>query len=356
MKNNDIYVVTHNQFGYQTDFYNYSKYLATHFDLHYVCWDQNKEKVDLQGISVHYKDKKELKLFALIDFVCKVSKTINRAKPRVVLIKYFPLCSFLRLSARNTIFILDIRTASVSKRAIINYISNSILYLEYLLFKHSIVLSQNIKERLLLKNANVIPLGADVIDNVEKSFETIRLLYVGSFNNRYIEKTIYGLRMFFMKRPDVNIKYTIVGSGSEESIRNITIAIANSGMNDIIDFKGAIPYNRLSSVFIDNNVGVSFIPITVYYDRQPPTKTYEYLMSGMPVLATNTFANKQIINENSGVLINDSPESFANGLEEIVNNKSKYSSSLIREMYKEFTWENIVNSKLLPLIQKLVNV
>jgi nucleoside-diphosphate-sugar epimerase len=72
---------------------------------------------------------------------------------------------------------------------------------------------------------------------------------------------------------------------------------------------------RVEHIYFDiHNIGVSYIPMLKCFDNQPPTKTFEYLLSGMPVIATATNANKDIINDVNGVLINDNSEEVYNGL------------------------------------------
>lgn len=41
--------------------------------------------------------------------------------------------------------------------------------------------------------------------------------------------------------------------------------------------------------------------MTEYYDSQPPTKTFEYALSGLYVLATKTRENEKVITNDNGV-------------------------------------------------------
>lgn len=353
MKKDKLFIITHNQFGYQTDFYNYCKYLRSYYEIQYICWDQGKEKLSIPGVYITYVKSSKRNFSSLLYFIFYIIKTIKQNKPTIVLMKYLPFCSLVNISSGNTKCIMDVRTASVSRNPLLNFINDTILHCEYRLFKHSIVLSKDIKERLFLNKATVIPLGADIIDPSEKNFDNFRLLYVGSLDNREIEKTIFGLKIFVNKNPEIDIKYTIIGHGNTEACQKLIDAIKFTEMDNIIEYKGSLPYTRLFIQFKENNIGISFIPMTIYYDKQPPTKTYEYLMAGMPVIATKTTANMQIINKTSGVLIDDTPESFVEGLEEVIKNCNNYSSMLIRNMYLENTWENIVTKKLFPFLSKI---
>jgi glycosyltransferase involved in cell wall biosynthesis len=87
---------------------------------------------------------------------------------------------------------------------------------------------------------------------------------------------------------------------------------------------------------------VSYVPITEYFHFQPVTKTYEYLMAGLPVIATSTFENQKIIDEKNGILIEDNAFAFSAALSKIINLMDTYNSSFIRERMTEHKWEKIV--------------
>jgi glycosyltransferase involved in cell wall biosynthesis len=96
------------------------------------------------------------------------------------------------------------------------------------------------------------------------------------------------------------------------------------------------------------------VPMTPYFEYQPVTKLFEYMLSGMPVIATNTYENRLIVNENNGVLINDTSEDFCNGLLTIYNKRNSFNSSEIRRSVESYTWGNIVNTNLKPYLMGLI--
>ena len=124
-------------------------------------------------------------------------------------------------------------------------------------------------------------------------------------------------------------------------------------LTSIVKTHGRIPHFKLKPFFDNANVGISYIPITDYYEHQPPTKTYEYILSGIPCLATNTHENIKIINEINGALCNDNPNSFAEGLMIIHKNELLFNSEEIRETLKNHTWKSIVNNILKPTLKGL---
>ncbi|HEY5587611.1 MAG TPA: hypothetical protein VIK86_01495, partial [Candidatus Paceibacterota bacterium] len=71
---------------------------------------------------------------------------------------------------------------------------------------------------------------------------------------------------------------------------------------------------------------------------------------GIPCIATNTFENAQIITKINGVIINDTPKDFCNGLYKLLNYYQQYKSDEIVSSVKDYTWENIVFNNLEPYI------
>jgi glycosyltransferase involved in cell wall biosynthesis len=348
-----LLLITHNQFGHQTDFYKYAQYLRDKSTLQYLCFDQQKPRIEMPGIDVSYLTMQGHKILVLVRFIRSLIRHIRREKPEIVVCKYFPLCTLLLLASRKTQFVLDIRSASVTTSSSKNTVSDFLIRFAYRFFDHTLILSESLRERLRVPNAYVLPLGADSIDNSEKSFHNLRLLYVGTLNNRNIVETLFGIIIFLRQNPEADLRYTIIGAGSPETMDALQEVIVSNQLGDLVDFVGPLPYTALELPFKSHNIGVSFIPMTPYYDKQPPTKTYEYLMSGMAVIATATFENRRIVQPHCGVLIQDNAADFAAGLTQIQQDLSTFSSARIRAGYAHCSWEHIVNQQLYPFLKQL---
>jgi glycosyltransferase involved in cell wall biosynthesis len=141
----------------------------------------------------------------------------------------------------------------------------------------------------------------------------------------------------------IHISYTIVGDGTDDEVKNMKNNIEKLNLSNVVNMVGRVPFDALNTYFDNHNVGVSFVPITDYFDVQPVTKTFDYLLSGMPVLATATYENKLVINAVNGVLIRDSSEDFFDGLEEIFKMRKYYSSEKIRSSVSHYHWDKIVS-------------
>jgi glycosyltransferase involved in cell wall biosynthesis len=252
-------------------------------------------------------------------------------------------------------FILGIRTASVHFRKRKRRIDNFILKSESFVFKHITVISKDLAKSLGLgSKAKIMPVGAEA-RSPRKSLDSIRLLYVGSLTNRNIHETLYGFAKFNKHYgKSVELSYTIIGNGYGNELNVLKKIVRQNSLDDIVQIRGQIPHDKITAFFDQHNIGIAFIPMTEYFDVQPATKMFEYLLAGMPVIATATRENSAIINEFNGILIQDNSESFYRGLVRLYKNIATYDSRRIREMAMPYSWESIIG-KFLGYMQSVMD-
>jgi glycosyltransferase involved in cell wall biosynthesis len=312
----------------------------------------------LEGVDVFYVQYTGNKLFRSIRFLKECIRQSFTIRPHILLVTYFNICFLLALISKSKITVLDIRTGSIKRNKIFRSIDNFAILLQSLFFNRVIILSESLRKKLYIsgKKSNIVPLGSELFFTGDHNFNTINLLYVGTLDDRNISETIKGLHLFLQnnKSNAIEISYTIVGFGSESETLKLANSISENNMFDIVKFEGRKNYEELGPYFEHSNIGIVFVPQTSGYDCQPVTKLFEYMLAGMPVIATNTYENRKIINGINGVLINDSSEDFCNGLINIYNHKETFNSYQIRKSVESFTWEKIVNSNLKPfLLEKI---
>lgn len=340
-----ILIVCQKQFGYHIDTFQYCRYLSQNHSVQYLCWDTNHPRQNLDGVGVIYLQRRGNIVLRNLRFIAAVIDFLRANPVDVCFMKYFSGCMLVKLFCSRTQFIFDIRTGIVADNIIIRETCDGVMRLESLFFPHVTVISQSLSKKLHLQNkAKILPLGSVSINNTIKSFDTLNLIYVGTLSKRNIEKTVIGFADFLKTTPQPeNCSYTIIGSGykgEEDQLRALT---AKYGIESHVRVAGYIPFTKLVSYFARANIGVSFIPITPYFDVQPPTKTFDYLLSGMAVIGTATTENKLYINNSNGVLIDDSAESFKDGLHCIQGRMNEFSSETIRKNARQFHWQHIVH-------------
>ncbi|MBZ9687732.1 glycosyltransferase [Clostridium estertheticum] len=359
-----ILFVSNNQFGYLIDTLKYCEYLGELYEIQIVCVDNGLPKIENQNIVVHYiqNDNKYTKRIKFAKITKGIAAHFN---PNLIFVDYFVGCSTIKLYLGNKYtYNLDIRTGAISKNKIVRKTKNLILKLEAYLFSNVSIISKHLQKHLKINSLKVhkLPLGAD--KNIfEKSAdmqyedEKLKLIYVGTLYERKIEQTILGISIFMSKYRDsaANITYDIIGySKNSEDEKIIEKYIVDLNLEDVVVNHGKLEYTKAMGFVSKADIGISYIPITEYFNFQPPTKTFEYLLSGLPCIATNTFENAQIINTTNGILIADTPEGFCEGLNDIITKFEGYNKGKIVNSVSTFTWENIILNNLNPYLKSII--
>lgn len=354
MQRKKIIFIDKHQFGDLTDVYKWCYYLRDEYDVTVICFDVGLKKSIIDGIKVKYVSSKGSFTIRGIRFYIYCLWNLLLFKGLIVVV-YYNHCDWLKRVLFWKKMMLDIRTLSVDPKPEVrkkydNAIKNACGHYD----KVSII-SDGIKNKIgeAGKKAAILPLGADCISRNPKDYSAIRLIYVGTFNGRDLDKTIKGTALFCERHPEVDLTYDIVGSGSGNELMEYKKMSLRLGLHDKVFFHGKIANHALGPYFEKANIGVSFVPITDYYNHQPPTKTFEYVLSGLFVIATATYEHKHIITPENGVLIQDTEKDFAQALEFIWQNRLLFNETKIRTSLSDYLWTNIVDKKLKPVLENL---
>lgn len=354
MKKNIIFLNT-NQFGTLTDSYKWCVYLKSEYNITFITFDNHLKKMDVEGINYIYVHRfKNSYLRGIWYILFSLLYCIINRDP--VFIVYFDYCQIFPLICGQDRFHVDIRTLAVTESVELNKRRDEKMRRALSCFKSASYISEGVKDKLHLKlpKEYILPLGADIISDKKKDWKAIRLLYVGTLNHRNIPKTIDGLYDYTQKYGKTNISYDIVGDGDE--LLEVKEKIRSYNLSDIVTVHGKINYNELYYYFDKNNVGVCFIPQKECYQYQPPTKAYEYILSGLYCIATRTLANGEIIKPSNGIIIDDDSFSFYSALVYIKNNLQLISQLSIRDtLVDSYTWNSIVDCYLKPIIEGMNN-
>lgn len=319
-----------------------------------LCFDTGREKMPMDGIKFKYINYNGNFTIRGIRFLLTALWCALFFNGKIMVV-YFENCQWLKRLLPFKKMIVDIRTLSVStnvkqREKYDRQLRNACHHFDIIT-----VISEGVKQKINLPNKHIkiLPLGSDVISETPKDYSTLKLLYVGTFAGRDLHKTIEGLAQFYQKNPGINISYDIIGSGLNNELEEYKTLAATLNMTDKITFHGRLPYNQLKPFFDKCNIGVSFVPMTDYYDAQPPTKTFEYILSGLYTIATATSSNKELITTENGLLIYDSTTDFANAISKIWKTHTKLNEQRIRQSLETYSWRNIVNNILKPILIQL---
>jgi hypothetical protein len=94
--------------------------------------------------------------------------------------------------------------------------------------------------------------------------------------------------------------------------------------------------------------------MTPYFHCQPVTKVFEYLLAGMPVMATATEENRLVVTDDLGILHEDTAEGFCEGLHRLADSLGGYDSSKIIAAAARYSWGSIVRDRLEPMFERVL--
>lgn len=349
-----LLIIVQDQYGYNIDTFYFSKYLSGYYQVVYFGWDQGFFEISNPDISIQNISRDGGKITRLGRFIYAILKEAD-VNSIIFMRNFKGLSLILRFLKLNSCFIFDIRSGSVDKNKFYRILNDFRVKFETLFYSNVTIISESLSRKFRLTGkAHVLPLGAEVISNKLKTFDSMKLIYVGTLFNRNIDVAIKGFSDFYYKYFDkIHMNFTIIGDGQSGDLEKLNCLVKNLGLEDIVLLVGRVPHVQLSSYFDLANIGISYIPITKYYDFQPATKTYEYLLSGMPVLATKTYENCRCISDFNGVLIGDSSADFECGLIRLYEQIHTYDSSKIMASAKSYSWLNIVSNNFIPYLHSV---
>lgn len=346
-----LLIIDKHQLGTLTDVTKWCQYLCDDYNVTLLCFDAGFPKMDLDGIHVKYVNYQGSLMKRGIRYILHALWHILWFKGKVIVV-YFEHCDVFKRVFPFRKMLLDVRTLSISPDAKKREKTDNAINAACKRYDMVTVISEGVRKKIgdVGHKVNILPLGADCISCAPKDYSSLKLIYVGTFNGRDLDKTIKGVALFCKKHPEVSLSYDIIGLGNHNELETYQSLSNSLNLNHLITFHGRIA-NHLLAPYLDKaNIGISFVPITEYYNDQPPTKTFEYALSGLYTIATDTNANREIITTDNGILIEDTPQDFARALEVIYKNREMLNEERIRNSLNAYQWKNIVNKHLKTIL------
>ncbi len=140
--------------------------------------------------------------------------------------------------------------------------------------------------------------------------------------------------------------------------QEISRAVVGYGLKDSIKFLGNIPYTKVSLLLSQSNIGLAILHPNPNYIESLPTKLFEYMMAGLPVIVSNFPLWRKIVEDNKCGLCVDplSPEDIADAIEWLVSHpkEARHMGKNGRRIVEEkYNWEKEAK-KLLTLYEGLL--
>lgn len=156
----------------------------------------------------------------------------------------------------------------------------------------------------------------------------------------------------YTKHP--NSKFIISDKGSDiKNIKNLCKTLPTKP--EFYWFKSR---NEARNLLKKCHVGILPSANNVVRKLGTPLKLLEYMSHGIPIVANGVDSwSKIIYEEKIGILTDDDPQEFANGICTLIEDEKKYmdiQSNMIKLIKEKFNWKTNVEKALIPFYKKLM--
>lgn len=181
--------------------------------------------------------------------------------------------------------------------------------------------------------------------------QTLKLIYIGSVMKER-GRDVMLEAMSLVAQQKINTHLSIIG-GSEEQLNYCKTRIDELNIADYVNVTGRVPGSQVPSYLAQADAGICLWEDKPWYRFNPPTKLFEYLVAGLPVLASNIRTHTRYVqNWHNGLIFDYNPQSLAGTIIELEANLIKL-SILKRQTAK--SGETYIWSKIEPVFLNAVN-
>ena len=291
--------------------------------------------------------------------VFALAKLIRKVQPHVVYVNNhigaFGGIFVTNIFGKHIKCILDIRTLPDKKWKYLYYKTITPF------FDHIFALNDDIIEKMVNNSSkSLLPLGydpdlffKDVGRCQFKAKAVLRCLYYGSLDKkRKLLRMISGINKAVKK--GCEIRLTIIGSGNNKN--ELLQYVSEKAMESIVTVHEFLPQHQLRKVIWNHDLGIAFVPDEGMYRPQVPLKAVEMLACGLPVIATDTKGNREIIQDGeNGYIIEDDAKSVCCKMQELWKNgiADRIYHNAAKSI-EHLTWQEIVKTWLSPKLRELL--
>ncbi len=214
----------------------------------------------------------------------------------------------------NGLIAYDLRSGSLSRKwyRLINFL----FVLESRFFDFTFVVSDSLKSWLFsgCRKVFVIGLGADKVPAVDSTISSkghYVLGYCGTFALREIAS-------FFVNQTLYNeVRYVFVGDGDSRFEADVRELFSSKGLEENVSFLGRLSHEKSMEAIAGFDVCLSVLPDVEFYSCQPPTKIYEYMLAGKPVITSRHKESLNMMDRESYPYLMASGGCFFKDIEEL---------------------------------------
>ncbi len=137
----------------------------------------------------------------------------------------------------------------------------------------------------------------------------------------------------------INIKlYFIWYWNWEEYLKNISWEYLNKN----IFFLWIKEHKKIPDYINSSDIMVSYVPKVNYFEYQPPTKLIEFLACNKPVIVTNTFAQKEIMEWFNDLVHSDDLKSTKEKIKYFIDNLDEVKNNNFKKNIEWYNWKKLI--------------
>lgn len=146
---------------------------------------------------------------------------------------------------------------------------------------------------------------------------TIKIVYVGSVSKDRGRDVILGAAKILAKK-NMDFQIHIVGAAVEE-LEFCNEYIRANNLNGNVLVEGRVPGGAIPDIVGNADLGLCIWDDKPWWRFNPPTKLFEYLVSGIPVLASNIATHTEYISDGeNGIIFDYDSNSLAEAVKKII--------------------------------------
>jgi len=170
----------------------------------------------------------------------------------------------------------------------------------------------------------------------------LELIYVGTVNApRGRDVMLEGMAEVMLARIDAHL--TIVGAW-EDQLSYCRTKIAQLGIERHVRVLGRVTGNEIPRLLASADIGICLWEDKLWWRFNPPTKLFEYLAAGLPVLASDIRTHKRYIEDwKNGFIFEYSAKGLARAIAELAINQEKLPKmkSIAFNSGQQYLWSKI---------------
>jgi glycosyltransferase involved in cell wall biosynthesis len=164
--------------------------------------------------------------------------------------------------------------------------------------------------------------GVALSIQVKAADQPMQLIYVGSIQKER-GRDVMLEAMSLVNRKEKRAHLTIVGA-TEEQLAYCHGEAKRLGILDSVTIHGRVPGYEVPAYFSKADAGLCLWEDLPWYRFNPPTKLFEYLVAGLPVMASNIRTHTEYVRDNvNGLIFEYDSASLAQAIDRFADQRSR---------------------------------